>query len=149
MPAPLRIIYACTQAGTIIGFYVPLELMHVSHRFSGLLLFSSALVHTIAHVIRWGVRGELLLLTERAGLSGVFAMLFMTAVVLPMLLPRLKHAIAFESRFRLHWLFVVVVFACLFHATRTAYIMLVVVGAWILDYAYQMICMTYKLDHVR
>jgi hypothetical protein len=81
-------------------------------------------------------------------LSGVFAMSFMTAVVLPMLLPRLKRIIAFENRFRLHWLFVIVIFACLFHATRTAYIMLVVVGAWILDYAYQMLFMTYKLEHV-
>ena len=136
-------------SSTIIGFYVPFELMHVSHRLSGLMFFASALIHTVSHLVRWGLRGEMFLLVEKVGMSGVLAMLLMMAVVLPMRVLRLKQAIAFETRLRLHWLFVLVILACMFHSSRTAIIMACVLGMWALDYVYQLLCMTHKLDYVR
>ena len=68
------------------------------HKLQGKIFFWLALLHSVAHIIRWGVRGELGTLSQTM-FSGYFAMFFMFTAVLSMTVARRwKKQMSFERR---------------------------------------------------
>ncbi len=107
-------------SSTIFSQTAPIENMHRLHSIMGRIYGVLALVHTVTHIVRWGMRGEIaLLVISRPGLSGIFGMLSMAVAVLSMTLAkRFKGRISFEARFTAHWSFTVLVLAMAFHTPR-------------------------------
>lgn len=94
-------------SSTKMRTFVPFEDIHHLHSAIGVIYTIVVLIHIIAHLVRWGLRGELLFLgTSRAGLSGAFGMITMIIVVLSMTLAKgFKEKITFELRLTYHWFF--------------------------------------------
>ena len=125
----------------------PFESMHKVHHRQGTYFAALALLHTIVHIIRWGLRKELGTIgLESAGVSGYFAMFFMVVVIWSMTLAKKVKWMKFEHRFNLHWLFSGVVFALCFHTKRTTIITLFFAGSWFADYIYGYLFRTHRLD---
>lgn len=142
------LMHALSQ--TKAAYDVPLERMHHLHKFTGACFASCATAHTIAHLVRWGVRQEMRFCHSAVGLTGIIAMALMVLVVVPMFWYRLKvpKVMSFETRFNMHWLFLPMLIALFMHASRTFYIMVVFSGIWALDYAYVYFFRTFRLDFV-
>jgi len=135
-------------SSTLMREFVPFEDMHHFHSTIGVAYGILALMHTIAHLVRWGLRGELLfLVTSRAGLSGVLGMITMTIVVLSMTFAK-KFKISFESRFSCHWLFTFFVLCICFHTPRCRNITCIFFFLWVTDYLYTYFFKTHSLDIV-
>ncbi len=107
-------------SSTIFSQTAPIENMHHLHTTMGMIYGVLAFVHTIAHLVRWGMRGELVLLVKsRPGLSGVVGMLSMVVVIFSMTwAKRFKGKISFEARLTAHWCLTLLVFAMAFHTPR-------------------------------
>ncbi len=108
-------------SSTTFSQTAPIENMHRMHSIMGMIYGGLALVHTVMHLVRWGVRGELELLVKSSpGLSGMMGMVSMTVVVLSMTLAkRCKSIISFEARMAAHWCFTLLVLAMAFHTPRS------------------------------
>lgn len=122
-------------SGTYANYLVPFESLHHVHAFTGASYSILALLHTLAHLIRWGVRTELgEWCGSRVGLSGIFAMLSMALVVFIMSpwgkkmsigKRDSKNMLAFENRFAIHRVsFWILTIALCFHVKRTRQITL-------------------------
>ncbi len=107
-------------SSTIFSQTAPIENMHRLHSIMGRIYGVLALVHTVTHIVRWGMRGELaLLVLSRPGLSGVLGMLSLAVAVLSMTLAkRFKGKISYDARFTAHWSFTVLVLAMAFNTPR-------------------------------
>ncbi len=107
-------------SSTIFSQNAPIENMHRMHSMMGKIYGGLALVHTTMHAVRWGMRGELVLLVKSSpGLSGMVGMLAMVVIVLSMIVAkRFKTRISFEARFAAHWCFTLLVLAMAFHTPR-------------------------------
>ena len=117
-------------SATYVTHLIPMEYLHEAHKRQGALFCSFALLHTIGHLIRWGVRDEWAFVTSQPGLSGLVAMCLMLVIVLPMAVPAIKKRLSFETRLALHWLFIPMGLTLCWHSTRTAIITLVVLSWW-------------------
>merc|ERR1719261_1911712 len=137
-------------SNTYIGAIIPFEAMHKVHKLQGRVLFGLAILHTLAHLIRWGLRHELGTVgLGVAGISGFFAIFFMTLAVLSMTMARRLKSSTFEQRLTTHWVsFVFLTAALCFHTERAKIILLCFAGLWFLDYLYGMVFRTYRLDIV-
>mmetsp|Transcript_19563 Transcript_19563/g.47217 ORF Transcript_19563/g.47217 Transcript_19563/m.47217 type:complete len:295 (+) Transcript_19563:503-1387(+) len=70
---------------------------HRLHVYCGWVIFIDGCLHTICHLTRWALQGNLnLLLDSRSGLTGLIVIVCTVMIVLPMSL--LKHVIKFEIR---------------------------------------------------
>ena len=66
---------------TFVSELLPLSHLHDMHTFHGLVFASLALCHTVVHLVRWGLRGEIdNLLGRWTGTSGTIGMALMLAV---------------------------------------------------------------------
>lgn len=97
---------------TLMSEYLPLQWVHELHRLTGLVFLSGSVLHTIAHLIRWGLRDGArefhAMLLHPTGISGVIAMLLLLVAVLPMWKPAWFRCckLSFEAR---HWMHLCVV----------------------------------------
>ena len=139
-------------ARTYVAELVPIEYLHATHKTQGLLFFVLAVLHTLGHLIRWGVRGEMQrMFSKTVGVSGIIAMLLMCVIVAPMAIPPIKRRLSFELRIDLHAGRVVEVLllaSLLAHATRAGVITLCIVGVWGLDKLYMLLFRTFRLEVV-
>ena len=73
-------------------------------------------------------------------------MLLMLLIVVPMASKRLKmpSVLHFETRLNMHWLFLPMLVILMWHAQRTAYVVIGVGGVWLLDYAYMYLTRTVR-----
>ena len=135
--------------------------LHSMHTVQGATLAGLALLHTLVHLVRWGLRGELATHCGGwAGMSGLFGTALMLSTTCSMLLPRLRQcggrwaclaalgSAPFELRFRVHYLFVPLALVLCYHAPRLMALALVAACAWMSDYAYQVVGCTFRLDVV-
>jgi len=79
---------------------------HKLHAYCGWVMFFDALLHTTAHLIRWGLQGNLYLLASkesRTGITGLIGIITILIVVLPMTV--FKKYMKFEIRKYTHYLF--------------------------------------------
>ena len=66
---------------TFVAEILPISHLHDMHTFHGLVFASLALCHTVVHLVRWGLRGEIdNLLGRWTGMSGTIGMALMLAV---------------------------------------------------------------------
>lgn len=136
-------------ANTVMSDNVPFERMHHIHSIMGKWYAVLAVIHTICHLIRWGLRAELSFIIEtRPGLSGLFGILFLLLAVLSMTLAKRFKRISFDVRFSTHWFFVLLVFAISFHTPRCGLITCIFFFLWFFDYLYLYIVNTHRLDVV-
>ena len=151
---------------SFVAELLPFAHLHSMHTVQGAILAGLALFHTLVHLVRWGLRGELATYCGRwAGMSGLFGTALMLATTCSMLLPRLRRCggrrggrltallaavgnAPFERRFRVHYLFVPLALVLCYHAPRLMTLTLVAACVWTSDYTYQLICCTYRLDVV-
>ena len=146
---------------TFVAELLPLSHLHDMHTFHGLVFASLALLHTVVHLVRWGLRGEIRPFLGRwTGTSGAIGMALMLAVTGSMLMPRLLRCpkrlsrlaalgnAPFELRFNIHYCFILLAVALCIHSSRLLILTLVAVCAWMSDYVYQVICRTFRLDVV-
>ena len=103
---------------TYVAALIPLGSLHSIHKYSGKLFWIFALIHTIAHYIRYVLRRETAQLGTRVHISGLVAILSMSIVVLSMS-KIAKKRFTFEKRFNTHWLFLIVASALIFHTARS------------------------------
>jgi predicted ferric reductase len=95
---------------------------HKLHVYCGWVMFFDALLHTTAHLIRWGLQGNLYLLTSNkswTGITGLIAVISICFVVLPMTV--LKKFIKFEIRKYIHYLFWLLALVLTFHVPFAAF----------------------------
>jgi len=133
-----------------LGTFIPFAELHTVHHRAGMGVTWLAVAHTIVHIIRWLIRGDMALLGSGTGLSGVISMLCFGGTVWSMRDRAKKIKIlTFDIRFLLHWTFMLIaVFSICFHTPRTAKIFLSFSGLWALDYLYGMVFKTFRLDVV-
>jgi len=134
---------------TMVAYYFPLERFHKLHSMTGLAFGVAAGVHALAHVVRIGLRSDWLsLVTTGTGLTGVLSTVLIGLIVIAMTSPLLKKAMRYETRMKLHWLFLPLIVLLFLHHFRTFYITLVFALIWALDYCFVFLFRTYRLDSV-
>ena len=88
---------------TILTEYIPLTSHHHLYVLAGAWIGILSFVHSVLHLIRWGVQGSLKFCYSRIrGVTGVLAMAITPLLVMPMRFPSLQKAF-FEVRKR--WLY--------------------------------------------
>ena len=117
--------------------YLPLDDAHELHTFCGSVVGVEVVWHSFWHLLRWLLSGEIHLMWQHVtGRSGLVALALTPLVVWPMLFPRLRTRIKFETRKKLHYLSVGWGVALCFHAPKRhiAYIMGCAVGVYGCDW---------------
>jgi hypothetical protein len=136
-------------SNTSLSLWLPLSDLHSSHSELGKGIAWLAIVHTLAHLARWGMRHETgLISSSQCGLAGVFAFISVLISVLPMAMKSLKNAISYEQRRRLH-VFGTVVFAIslTYHSTLLWYFMWPVLVGYTLEWMHSECKRTHKVPH--
>ena len=106
-------------SSTYLSNFVPFEHLHDVHSKMGMMYTWLIFAHTLAHLVRWGLRNELAYtINTRVGLSGAFGMFLMLLVTFSMTLAKRFASISFERRFINHWAFTLLVLALCFHNPR-------------------------------
>ena len=106
-------------SSTYLSNFVPFEHLHDVNSKMGMMYTWLIFAHTLAHLVRWGLRNELsYTINTRVGLSGAFGMFLMMLVTFSMTLAKRFASISFERRFINHWAFTLLVVALCFHNPR-------------------------------
>ena len=129
-----------------VGYTIPFEGLHDFHARTGGAFAALGLAHTAAHLVRWGLRGELGFCGGLAAQTGIIAMAAMLLVVSAFACACVRRRLSFETRRALHWCFVVVLVALVFHAPRCNWLVPCLAGVWVLDWVYQLVRCTYKIE---
>jgi len=107
---------------TLLREILPLGEMHELHTLAGKVVGIEVLSHSLWHIIRWGLDGDIMLLTSHStGITGLISLSCMPFVVGPMVLHCLKRRLSFELRKALHYLSILWGVSICFHAPK-AYI---------------------------
>lgn len=126
---------------------------HELHVYCGWTIVTCATIHTIFHIARWAVQGNMHLLVDHfSGLSGLVIILSCLLICIPMTLFREK--MKYELRKNLHYLFIVFAGALIFHTPTsaipnggfTAYVFGILLSWYFLDATYCYFFMTEKID---
>ena len=97
------------RTGPPIEIHVKLLNSHEMHAKTGRFVGAAALLHTVAHCIRWALQRNLgrLLLGTTTGVSGLVAIVLLPLISLPMMLPpSVRARVSYEVRKTLHYLFI-------------------------------------------
>jgi len=130
--------------------FIPFPQLHKDHHKAGMGVTYLGAAHTIVHLLRWLIRGDMALLGSRVGLSGFFSILLFSGTVWSMRekAKKMKN-MTFPIRFWLHWIFMITAtFSICFHTPRVAKIFLSFSGMWAFDYLYGIVYRTHRIDVV-
>lgn len=125
--------------------------MHGVHAHCGRFVAYMITVHTLFHLIRWGIAGNILLLIKSAaGITGFIAVYFTSFIIAVMMSDTLRSKIRFEIRKGLHYLFYMFAIALVWHVPTSAlpwggyirYVMLISIIWYTLDAVYVHLRMT-------
>ena len=99
-------VFNTWYSSSIFSLYLPLECLHVSHVQQGWVLGMCTIVHATTHIYRWASRGELFerFLSSKACQTGLFLVVILLIIVVPMSLKKCKQHMTFERRKMLHYL---------------------------------------------
>jgi hypothetical protein len=138
---------------TIVSEYVPLTSLHHLHVRAGMWVGIGVTIHSIFHLIRWGLQGKLsdFLLHSQTGRTGVVGLILTPLIVGPMRLGRLRQAVSFEVRKRLHYLSWLWALALCAHAPQehVAYIVGTAFAIYVVDWCYGMLAATHAVPSAR
>ena len=105
--------------------------------------------HTLGHISRWIIRGDMLLVFDQVGISGVVAASSMLVVTLSVSSWAKSFGwMTFDKRIFAHGGFTVLLAAMLFHHRRCRNITLIFGCIWALDRMYGLVYNTHRLDTV-
>lgn len=125
--------------------------MHDVHAYCGRFVAYMIVIHTIFHLIRWGIAGNLnLLFKSAAGITGFIVVYFTPFIIAMMVSDTLRSKIRFEIRKGLHYLFYIFAIALVWHVPTSAlpwggyikYVMLISIIWYTLDAMYVQLFMT-------
>ena len=133
---------------TVVSLHFPLAGTHDLHALCGRMVCYAAVVHTIAHLLRWSVRTEaIMVFTTMTGFSGLVAFAACILVGASMAAPsRLRQRFSWEARTTAHGLYWVMVVALMFHHWFLRLALLVVFGCYLTDRVYCIFCMTEHIE---
>jgi hypothetical protein len=95
---------------------------HEFHSFCGKYIAYDVWVHTVFHLLRWGVQGNIdLLWTNPTGISGLIVVLACPLITFPMFIEPLRLALNYEIRKGMHYLFYVFAIGMCFHNQTSAF----------------------------
>lgn len=129
---------------------------HELHVYCGWTIVICATIHTVFHIVRWALQGNLHLLLEHiSGMSGVFIILSCFLICIPMTV--FREFIKYEIRKKLHYLFIVFAGALVFHTPAsaipnggfTSFVFGILLVWYFLDATYCYFFMTEKIDTTR
>ena len=141
-------------SGSALAIYIPFKWTHEMHRLTGIIFVVCSLIHTVAHVIRWGLRGGgsyiSRMLLHPAGLSGCVAVFFSLVAILPMWWHEWakKLKLTFEIRHTMHLLVVCMGFALLWHHLHLIIFCLASFGLWAADRSFLFFFRTIRVEDV-
>jgi hypothetical protein len=132
-----------------LSLWLPLSDLHHMHSALGKEIAWMTLFHTIVHLIRWGVRGDLSLLYDHAvGRSGTIAALVTIPVVLLMCVIKLQKKYRWELRFLVHKIGALAFAVGLtFHTTMMGYFMTTLLVIYFFDSFLVSHFFTHRVDH--
>jgi predicted ferric reductase/Ca2+-binding EF-hand superfamily protein len=129
-----RVLTAYTSA-TSLSLWLPLNDLHELHATLGKTTGWMTVLHTLAHLARWGTRGEMSKLYDGAvGRSGVIGALATAPVVLLMGVRALRKKYSWELRINVHKIGALCFLVGLaFHTSKLTVIMTALLAAWAID----------------
>ena len=110
-------------SSTYLSTIVPFESLHDVHQTSGKIFAWLALLHSIAHNLRYILRHDTDQIRTQVYISGLVAILSVGFLSFSMS-SFMKSHLSFELRLNTHWFFVILVAALAFHTKRTRIIVL-------------------------
>lgn len=132
-----------------LSMFVPFHDLHQLHVLTGKVIGMNMAIHSLCHMIRWGVQGNISFLWSHVtGWTGLVCIILLPLIVLPMALDSLRRRMSWELRKGLHYLSVVWGFVICFHAPATSIAILVGVplGIYVVDYLWGSFMRTYKIE---
>lgn len=104
---------------TYLSEFLPLDDLHHLHTFAGIIVGFEVIWHTVWHLLRWGLAGDIRFLWEHTtGITGLISVLVTPLIAWPMLFTRLRKGIEFRTRKALHYLSIVWGVSICFHAPK-------------------------------
>lgn len=101
----------------IYSIYFNFEDTHHMHRLGGTIVEITTWIHVLFHLIRWGIRGDIGLLTSHiTGQTGLIAIIVMPLITWPMQFKFIRDRLTYEYRKSMHYLSWVWGLAMVFHA---------------------------------
>ena len=141
-------------SSTYAALFLPFESLHNMHAFVGSAYFVMIMIHSFSHLVRWSLRQELDSCTSRVGVSGIIGMIAMIVSVTVMSsLAKSESACLFTIPYGIRRTFhrlgsLPMALALLAHTKRTMAISLIFTLAWAIDYLYDILRRTHRLDIV-
>lgn len=131
---------------------------HALHKFAGEYIVVDMMRHTLFHILRWTNQGNVLhnMFRSTTGITGILSIILVFIISIPMLTPSLKKSISYETRKRLHYLFIPFTLCMAFHVPKSSfregrgfimYAMCFCLGMYTLDSIYCKIYMTHKIEN--
>lgn len=95
--------------------------MHDVHAYCGRFIANMVAVHTLFHLLRWGIAGNInLLIDSAAGVTGLIATIVTPLITVMMMVEPVRRRIQFEIRKAIHYLFFVFSISLIWHVPTTA-----------------------------
>jgi len=130
-----------------VSVFVPFCDEHDFHMLMGKYIAGASVIHTIFHLVRWGVQSNLEYNWSTVpGRTGWIATIAMTLVIVPMGVPQIKQRLAFETRKGLHYFCIIAGICLASHAPQgyIGWVMGICTSIYILDLLYRKFFMTFK-----
>ena len=125
--------------------------MHDVHAYCGRFIAQMVAIHTLFHLIRWGIAGNInLLIDSAAGVTGLIATTVTPLITVLMMTESVRKRVQFEVRKAIHYLFFVFSISLIWHVPTSAlpyggfirFVMIFCVVLYCLDAIYVQIFMT-------
>ena len=123
--------------------------LHHIHTICGISIALFSSIHVACHFVRYGIRSDWSLIYGHVcGRSGLVAFVALVLTVSPMLQrPRfIRRCFAFESRMKMHVLFMVFGIGLMFHTTLCFGVMLSTILIYAMDWLCKTYWKTYKIE---
>ncbi|CBN78808.1 putative respiratory burst oxidase homolog protein [Ectocarpus siliculosus] len=130
--------------GTVLDF----EPAHDLHTYFGFLTLVAGWAHGVLHLARVSYADEKFLMYEtHAFRSGIFAILLLLPIVLPMRFSFFRNKMTFQFRKRMHMLFLVMLVALCFHSVVFRYVASILLLWYLIDNFYFITKQTFLVSH--
>lgn len=134
---------------SVLSIWVDFIELHQLHASGGTIIGVTSLIHSVFHLIRWGIGGDISLLwTSQTGITGFIAFGITPFIICPMRYPGLFRLLSYEWRKMMHNLSLLWGIALMFHAPMMHIFWLVgiPIAIYILDWIIGLFGKTYRVE---